>query len=107
MSTLSIDIPQLRQAAGTACAALRLLANEDRLMLLCQIGQGEKNVSTLESLTGIRQPTLSQQLGILRTEGAVRTRREGKQIFYSLADPQIESLLQTLYKLFCCETCIK
>jgi DNA-binding transcriptional ArsR family regulator len=105
MNAETIDISQLRQAAGAACSTLRLLANEDRLMLLCQISQGEKNVSTLESLTGIRQPTLSQQLGVLRTEGVVSTRREGKQIFYSLSDPHIEDLLQTLYNLYCCENC--
>jgi DNA-binding transcriptional ArsR family regulator len=105
MTDTAIDISQLRQSAGAACATLRLLANEDRLMLLCQISQGEKNVSTLESLTGIRQPTLSQQLGVLRTEGVVATRREGKQIFYSLSDPHIENLLQTLYNLYCCENC--
>lgn len=105
MTQASIDISKLRQSAGAACSALRLLANEDRLMLLCQISQGEKNVSTLESLTGIRQPTLSQQLGVLRADGVVQTRREGKQIFYRLHDPHIESLLQTLYTLYCCETC--
>ncbi len=105
MTDTAIDISQLRQSAGPACATLLLLANEDRLMLLCQISQGEKNVSTLESLTGIRQPTLSQQLGVLRTEGVVATRREGKQIFYSLSDPHIENLLQTLYNLYCCENC--
>ena len=105
MNDLEIDISQLRQKAGAACSTLRLLANEDRLMLLCQISQGEKNVSTLESLTGIRQPTLSQQLGVLRTEGVVSTRREGKQIFYSLSDSHIEDLLQTLYNLYCCENC--
>ena len=105
MTQASIDISKLRQSAGAACSALRLLANEDRLMLLCQISQGEKNVSTLESLTGIRQPTLSQQLGVLRADGVVQTRREGKQIFYSLSDPHIEDLLQTLYNLYCCENC--
>jgi ArsR family transcriptional regulator len=105
MTQSAINISQLRHSAGAACATLRLLANEDRLMLLCQISQGEKNVSTLEFLTGIRQPTLSQQLGVLRTEGVVSTRREGKQIFYSLSDPHIEDLLQTLYNLYCCENC--
>ncbi|MGA0865087.1 MAG: transcriptional regulator, partial [Burkholderiaceae bacterium] len=52
MGSPVFDISQLRQSASIACATLRLLANEDRLMLLCQISQGEKNVSTLESLTG-------------------------------------------------------
>ncbi len=80
---------------------MRLLANEDRLLLLCQLTQGEKNVSALETLTGIRQPTLSQQLGVLRNEHVVETRREGKQIYYRLSNEEVEAVLMTLYSLFC------
>ena len=70
-----IDLARLRGAAGQAVGALKLLANEDRLLLLCQLSQGELCVSDLEEELGIRQPTLSQQLGVLRTEGVVTTRR--------------------------------
>lgn len=80
---------------------LRLLANEDRLLLLCQLTQGERCVSELEELLEIRQPTLSQQLGVLRTEGVVATRREGKNIYYSIADERVELLLNQLYQMFC------
>ncbi|MBC7444310.1 MAG: helix-turn-helix transcriptional regulator, partial [Polaromonas sp.] len=78
-----IDTEALRRAAAQAVAALKLLANEDRLLLLCQLSQGERCVSELESQLGIRQPTLSQQLGVLRAEGVVTTRRQGKNIYYS------------------------
>jgi DNA-binding transcriptional ArsR family regulator len=100
-SSADIDISTLRLAATGASGLLRLLANEDRLMLLCQLTDGEKNVSTLEALTGIRQPTLSQQLGVLRNEAVVSTRREGKQVFYALNNEQVEAVLLTLYSLFC------
>ena len=100
-STADVDFTKLRLAATEASGLLRLLANEDRLMLLCQLTDGEKNVSTLEALTGIRQPTLSQQLGVLRNEAVVSTRREGKQVFYALKNNQVEAILLTLYSLFC------
>ena len=96
-----IDPARLRGAAGQAVGALKLLANEDRLLLLCQLSQGELCVSDLEEELGIRQPTLSQQLGVLRTEGVVTTRRQGKNIFYSVADPGLLEILAVLYRLYC------
>lgn len=97
----SIDINQMRQSAGDAAQMLRSLAHQDRLLLLCQLSQGELCVSELETLLGIQQPNLSQQLGVLRREGLVATRREGKHMFYRIGDPRVLSLLQTLYMLFC------
>ncbi|WP_240650531.1 metalloregulator ArsR/SmtB family transcription factor [Variovorax sp. 375MFSha3.1] len=91
----------LRGAAGKAVTALKLLANEDRLLLLCQLSQGEMCVSDLEETLGIHQPTLSQQLGVLRNEGVVDTRREGKNIFYSVTDPALMEILRVLYRLYC------
>ncbi len=98
---VTIDPEQLRHAAGEAVAALKLLANQDRLMLLCQLSQGEMCVSDLETELGIRQPTLSQQLGVLRNDGVLATRREGKNIFYSVADPNMLEILAVLYRLYC------
>jgi ArsR family transcriptional regulator len=80
---------------------LKLLANEARLLLLCQLSQGEMCVSDLEEALDIHQPTLSQQLGVLRTEGVVNTRRQGKNIFYSVADPALLEILTVLYRLYC------
>lgn len=96
-----IDTDTLRSAANQAVAALKLLANEDRLLLLCQLSQGELCVSELEMQLGIRQPTLSQQLSVLRTEGVVSTRRQGKNIYYSVADPAMLEIVAVLYRLYC------
>jgi len=96
-----IDPHVLRKAAGQAVGALKVLANEDRLLLLCQLSQGEMCVGDLEQALDIRQPTLSQQLAVLRNEGVVSTRREGKNIFYSVADPRLLQVLEVLYRLYC------
>jgi ArsR family transcriptional regulator len=96
-----IDLDAMQAAAGQACALLKVLANRDRLMLLCQLTQGEQCVSDLESALGILQPTLSQQLGVLREEQLVTTRREGKQIFYSIASSEAMAVMQVLYNLYC------
>jgi ArsR family transcriptional regulator len=96
-----VDTDTLRQGAAQAVAALKLLANEDRLLLLCQLSQGELCVSELEAQLGIRQPTLSQQLGVLRAEGVVNTRRQGKNIYYSVADPAMLEIVAVLHRLYC------
>lgn len=96
-----LDIEQLRKAAGDATALLRSLAHEDRLLLLCRLSQDEMCVSDLELELGIYQPSLSQQLGVLRRQGLVSTRREGKNIYYRVADDKALAILQTLYELFC------
>ena len=91
----------MRTHAGEAVAMLKLLGNEDRLLLLCQLSLQERTVGELEQLTGVSQPTLSQQLGILRREGLVTTRREGKFIWYQLADARALQLMQAVHQLFC------
>lgn len=98
---LVLDVQRLRTRAAEVAAVLKLLANEDRLLLLCQLSQGELSVGDLEQQLDIRQPTLSQQLGVLRSEGVVDTRRDGKRIFYRVVDPQLLQVLATLYKLYC------
>lgn len=100
-NSLIINTEALRGAAGQAVAALKVLANEDRLLLLCQLSQGELCVSELEEALDIHQPTLSQQLGVLRSEGVVDTRRQGKNIYYSVADPALLEILAVLYRLYC------
>lgn len=99
--SVTLNPQLLRAAAGEAVAALKVLGNPERLLLLCQMSQGELSVSELEESLGIRQPTLSQQLGVLRREGMVQTRRDGKKVFYSVADARLLALLQTLYTLYC------
>lgn len=94
-------LAQLRSSAGRACALLKAMANEDRLLLLCQLAEGERNVSELQANTDIVQPTLSQQLSVLREEGLVETRREGKYIYYRLASSDVMAVMQALYSSFC------
>ncbi|ETT00979.1 biofilm growth-associated repressor [Providencia alcalifaciens PAL-3] len=91
----------MTQAATQTASLLKTLGNPDRLLLLCQLTQGEACVSDLEASLGIVQPTLSQQLTVLRNEGLVATRREGKRIYYSIADEKLFTLLNTLYQLYC------
>ncbi len=91
----------LRDSAANACALLKTMANEDRLLILCQLSQGERNVGEIETATDIRQPTLSQQLTKLRDEGLVSTRREGKYIYYAIASDAVIQIMHLLYGLFC------
>ncbi len=96
-----LDLQAMQSAAAQACSLLKVLGNPDRLLLLCQLTQGEFCVSELETLLQIQQPTLSQQLGVLREEGLVRTRRDGKQIFYNIDSREATAIMQVLYELFC------
>ena len=96
-----MDIDILRSSADEASRLMKVLSNPDRLLLLCQLAQGEKRVGELEALVGIVQPTLSQQLGVLRDEGLVSTRREGKNIHYRIDSPQALAVMSVLYEQFC------
>lgn len=92
---------QMQQASMQASQLLKSLSHPDRLLLLCQLTQGEYCVGELESLVGVGQPSLSQQLGILRKDELVSTRRDGKQIYYSIASDDALAVLQLLYQRFC------
>jgi DNA-binding transcriptional ArsR family regulator len=95
------DFAQLYASADRACGLLKVLANPDRLLLLCHLAEGECCVSDMEAALDIHQPTLSQQLGVLRDEGLVATRREGKHIYYKLASPESMAIINTLHAQFC------
>lgn len=101
MGRLNIELMQ--QGASEATQFLKRFGNEDRLLLLCHLSKGERTVSMLEEMTGIQQPTLSQQLGVLRADNLVKTRRDGKWIYYSVVDPKVLILLEVIYRLFCPE----
>lgn len=92
---------QMIDSAMEATDFLKALANQNRLLILCYLVEGEKSVTELETLLSIRQPTLSQQLARLRSEGLVTTRREAKTIYYSLASTEVGLVIQLLYKMFC------
>ena len=94
-------ITQLQHRAQEAAALLKALANPDRLLLLCHLLDTERTVAELGQITAIAQPTLSQQLAVLRHEDLVATRREGKFIHYRVASPAVRAVLRTLHRLYC------
>jgi DNA-binding transcriptional ArsR family regulator len=95
------DIDRMADNSKRAADFLKALAHESRLMMLCILAEGEKSVSELEDLLSLRQPTVSQQLARLRTEGLVTTRREGKAIYYSLASEEARMVIGAVYEVFC------
>lgn len=95
------DLRLFEESAGRAATLLRLLANEKRLMILCQLADGEMAVGDIQSGVSLSQSALSQHLALLRTEGIVATRREGQAVFYRLDDPAAMRVIETLAELFC------
>ncbi len=95
------DLSLFEESAGRAASLLRLLANEKRLMVLCQLADGELRVGDLQARVGLSQSALSQHLALLREEGVVATRREGTAIHYRIADHAALRVIQTLAELFC------
>lgn len=96
-----IDLQRMRGSADSACKLMKALTHRDRLMLLCEISQGEKCVGELEEILDIHQPMLSQHLTGLRVAKLVRTRRVGKQIYYSLGNESALAVIEVLYQQFC------
>jgi DNA-binding transcriptional ArsR family regulator len=92
---------EMQIRAGEVAALLKTLAHPARLMLVCTLVEGEFSVGELEQRLDLHQPSLSQQLGVLREAGIVATRREAKQIFYSLSEAKAAELVQALYRIFC------
>ena len=96
-----INLKKMQASADEACRLMKVLSNRDRMLLLCEISQGEKCVGELEEALDIHQPTLSQQLTVLRNEELVETRREGKQIYYSLNSNVAVAVMDVLYQNYC------
>jgi DNA-binding transcriptional ArsR family regulator len=101
MSAVSLELEQMQKSAEQACKLMKVLSNPDRLIILCQLSQKELRVGEIEELLGIGQPTLSQQLTVLRDEELVETRREGKSIYYRLQSPKALAVIGTLYEQYC------
>ena len=97
----NMELLCLQLASAKATRLMRALGNPARLLLLCQLTQGEKNVNELESITRIRQPTLSQQLAVLREQELVSTRKEGKNVYYQIQSTVALEVMAVLYKHFC------
>lgn len=97
----TFDPARFEANATAAAKPLRALANERRLMILCQLTGGERSVGELLPLIGLSQSALSQHLAVLRSDGLVATRREGVSIRYRIADPAAAQVLATLATIFC------
>lgn len=95
------DLAMFEESAGRAATLLRLLGNEKRLMLLCQLADGELSVRDIQSRVGLSQSALSQHLALLRAEGVVGTRRESQTIYYRIVDHAAMRVIETLAELFC------
>jgi len=98
------ELDKMVDNATTASNFLKAISHEGRLMILCHLVTGEKSVTELEDLLSARQAAVSQQLSRLRLEGLVIPRRDGKAIFYRLADERPRRILEVVYDLFCEET---
>ena len=95
------ELRQLMRKARDASEFLKALANESRLLLLCLIAERERSVTELEEILSLRQANVSQQLARLRLDGLVVARREGKTVFYSLANEDVRRMLAIIYEIFC------
>jgi ArsR family transcriptional regulator len=95
------QLDEMAENAKRATDFLKALAHEARLMILCYLASGEKSVKELEDLLSLRQPTVSQQLARLRIEGFIDARRDGKMIYYSLADQRAKIMVEQIYEMFC------
>ena len=98
------DMDKMASNAMEASNFLKAISHEGRLMILCHLASGEKSVKELEDLLSARQAAVSQQLSRLRLEGLVVPRRDGKTIYYSLADDRPKQIMEVVYDLFCRDT---
>ena len=95
------EVARLRGSAVRVTDLLKAMANPSRLMILCQLAEGEKSVGEMESVNRLSQSGLSQHLAVLRSKRIVSTRREAQLIFYSLASKEVEEIMAALYRVFC------
>ncbi len=96
----AISVKEMMKDAKRASEILKAMAHEGRLVILCTLFEGDKSVSELESILELRQPAVSQQLARLRGDKIVSTRREGKMIYYSIADEDVRAIIAFLCDLF-------
>ena len=91
----------MRDSAQQAASLMKALSSENRLMMLCQLADGEKSVGALAQSLDIQQAAVSQQLALLRRKGLVAPRRDGQTIYYSLAGEAARRVIMVLYELYC------
>ena len=96
-----MDVEALAKSSHRACVVLKSMANEHRLLALCNLVEGEKSVSELQKLLPLSQSALSQHLAILRRENLVKTRKSAQSVYYSLSSPEVIAIMTTLHDVFC------
>tara|TARA_Y100001956_G_C4126986_1_gene190707 strand:- start:4026 stop:4331 length:306 start_codon:yes stop_codon:yes gene_type:complete len=96
-----MDLVEMQSNATEAADLLKIMAHPDRLMVLCQLTQGEVGVGALQAGSNLSQSAFSQHLTVLRKHDLIRARKESQQVFYSLSDPRVEALIQSLHTVFC------
>jgi DNA-binding transcriptional ArsR family regulator len=98
---VSPELDALMNNARDASDFLKALSHESRLLLLCLLAERERSVTELENILSLRQPSVSQQLARLRLEDLVTTRRDGKTVYYSLANDDVRRVISVIYDIFC------
>jgi DNA-binding transcriptional ArsR family regulator len=98
---MKLDADRMEAAADQASELLKSLGNRHRLLILCQLTEGERSVGDLAAFLGLRDSTVSQHLSLLRRDGLVQARRDGQTIWYSIASPPARRVLETLFDVFC------
>ena len=98
---MKVDIELMERAADQASDLLKALSNRHRLLIVCQLIDGERSVGDLADFLGLRDSTVSQHLALLRKDGLVAARRDGQTIFYSIASEPARAILKALYEAFC------
>lgn len=95
------NLGELHDMASHAVELLKAMANEWRLMILCQLAESEKTVSELQEILGLSQSALSQHLAVLRREKIVKARKHAQSVTYSLAGDEAPKVMNTLHEVFC------
>jgi DNA-binding transcriptional ArsR family regulator len=96
-----MNIADLQTSAREAAELMKALSSENRLLLLCQLADGEKTVGELADGLGLRQAAVSQQLALLRKDGLVGARRNGRSMHYSLTGAEARAVILLLHHLYC------
>jgi ArsR family transcriptional regulator, virulence genes transcriptional regulator len=96
-----MTMAQMHERADEAIAVLKAMANHNRLLLLCELVQGERSVGELAQTLSLAQSVVSQHLSLLRREGIVSGRRDAQSIYYRISDDRVQSLMATMFTLFC------
>ncbi|MCG3728345.1 ArsR/SmtB family transcription factor [Vibrio cincinnatiensis] len=98
-----VNIEQMHDRAIEVSELLRIMAHPERLMVLCQLTQGEVGVAQLQKCSSLSQSAFSQHLTVLRKQGLIQARKSSQQVFYSLADSRVKQLIYHLHRVFCSE----